>query len=403
MSTSILYHGFRVRGYIYLRTEYKKGETHFHLRKNKNKLCCAHCGSKSVIKKGKKIRRVKTLPIGDQTVYLYLHLHRLKCKSCGLLRQEALLICQPKKRYTKALANYVLNLLRKSTVKDACDHLRMSWGTIKEIHKSFLEKKYGKIKLNKLRYLGVDEIAIRKGHNYMTIVVNLESGEVVWAEKGRSISSLEKFLIKLKRSRAPIKAIVMDMWPAYLTAVLNQYSYDVVVFDRYHVIANYNLMLEKLRQQEATKAEKKEASVYKGTRYLLLKGQEKIAGDQKATGKLERLLELNDSLNKAYILKEELRAIWDCHNPQEAYSRLCIWLQLMWSTGINKLHRFAGKITEHFTGIMNFFEHRITTGPVEGINNKIKVLKRQAYGYRDFDYFKLRIHALHTSRYSLIG
>lgn len=403
MSTSILYHGFKARGYTYLRAEYKKGAVIFHLKKSKSEQCCAHCGSKSVIKKGKKNRKVKTVPIGTRQVYLCLHLHRLKCKSCGRLRQEASLICLPKKHYTKVLSSFVLELLKKSTVKDVSDQLGMSWGTIKEIHKCSLEKKYGKIKLNKLRYLGVDEIAIRKGHRYMTVVVDLDSGAVVWVEKDRSVSSLEKFLIKLKRSRAPIKAIAMDMWPAYLTAVLNQYSNDVVVFDRYHVIANYNLMLEKLRQQEASKANQKDASVYKGTRYLLLKGREKIEEDQEATGKLERLLELNASLNKAYILKEELRAIWNCQHPQEAYSRLCMWLQLMWSTGINKLHHFASQIAEHFTGIMNFFEHRITTGPVEGINNKIKVLKRQAYGFRDFDYFKLRIHALHNARYSLIG
>lgn len=403
MSTSLLYHGFKVRGYTYLRTEYQKGEIIFHLEKNKYKLCCACCGSNAVIKKGKKVRKIRTIPIGLRIVYLCLHLHRLKCKKCGCLRQEALLICLPKKRYTKALDRYVLELLRKSTVKDVCVHLGMSWGTVKQIHTRSLSKKYGKIKLSKLRYLGVDEIALRKGHRYMTVVVDLESGAVVWVAEGRGIFSLEKFLIKLKKSRAKIKAIAMDMWPAYLTAVLNHYPYTVVVFDRYHVIANYNRMLENLRKQEAQKASKEDTPVYRGTRYLLLKGQEKLKDDQRATDKLEQLLELNDSLNKAYILKEELRDIWRCKHQQLAYERLCMWLQLMWSTGIEKLHQFAWQMAEHFDGIINFFKYRITTGPVEGINNKIKVLKRQAYGYRDLDYFKLRIYALHEARYSLIG
>lgn len=406
MSTSLLYHGFHVQGYTYLRTEYSEGVIFFHMEKNKYKLCCACCGSRDVVKKGRKMRNVQTLPIGRKKVFLSLHLHRLKCNSCGCLKQEELLISASKKHRTYSLERYVVELLKHSTVKEVALHLGMSWNTVKEIHSQFLKKKYSRIKLRGLRYLGVDEIALRKGHRYMTVVVNLENGEVVWCHTGRSIYSLETFLKKVKRSRADIKAIAIDMWPSYLTAVLRHFPRDVVVFDHFHVIQNYNRMLERFRKKQAAKARKEDKAVYKGTRYLLLKGQEKIQANEKAREKLIRLLKLNQKLSVAYILKEELRALWNCTCKQQAMDYMSIWLQKLWASGIEELNEFAHKMAEHFYGIINYFDHgnkRVTTAIVEGINNKIKVLKRQAYGFRDVEYFKLRIYALHESRYSLIG
>ena len=140
-----------------------------------------------------------------------------------------------------------------------------------------------------------------------------------------------------------------------------------------------------------------------GVRYLLLKGREKIQDRTTAKAKLDRLLELNQSLNMAYVLKEELRELWDCDTREEAQESLFNWLQKAWASGIELLEKFADTLAAHRFGILNYFDHRITTARVEGINNKIKVLKRQAYRYRDMDYFKLRIYFLHESRYALVG
>jgi transposase len=114
-------------------------------------------------------------------------------------------------------------------------------------------------------------------------------------------------------------------------------------------------------------------------------------------------LALNQNLYTAYVLKEELRDLWNCQTHQQAERHLSNWLQKAWASGIKLVVKFAHKLVAHRTGILNFFRHRITTGPVEGINNKIKVLKRQAYGFRDLEYFMLRIYFLHESRYALIG
>ena len=403
MSTSILYHGFGVCEYRYLKTEYRDGTLIFHMEKSSDKQRCAGCGSRDVIKKGKFVRKIRTLPIGAKGVFLVIHLHRLLCRSCGALKLEPLLVSFPRKRWTKVLGRYVVELIKRATVEDVARHLGMSWDTVKEIHTWALESKFKRRRIKHLKYLGVDELSISKGHRYLTIVVDLESGQVVWVAKGRKASSLEPFLRRLKRVGASIKAIAMDMWPAYITAVLQYYPYQVIVFDRYHIISDYNKVLDELRRQEAAAAPESHKDVYKGVRYLLLKGSEKIEDGTVARAKLDRLLALNKNLSIAYILKEELRDLWSCVSRQDAARYLYNWFQKAWSSGITLLQKFADKLAAHRTGILNYFDHHVTTGKVEAINNKIKVLKRRAYGYRNVEYFKLRIYFLHESRYALVG
>ena len=279
----------------------------------------------------------------------------------------------------------------------------MSWGTIKDIHKMALNKRYNNTPVRHLRYLGIDEIAVRKGHNYLTIVVDLETGQVIWAAEGRKANSLEPFLEKLKRSRAKIKAIAMDMWPAYINTVLKYYPYNLIVFDRYHIISAYNRVLDELRRKEISEAPGIHRGIYAGVRYLLLKGKEKIQDNFTARAKLETLLRLNKTLSIAYILKEELRDLWKGNSRKEDAQYLMNWLYKAWSSGIKPVMKFADTIAGYRVRLLNYFDHPITTGMVEGINNKIKVLNRQAYGFRDMDYFKLRLNALNESRYALIG
>jgi transposase len=270
MSTSILYHGFGVKKYRYLKTEYRDGSLLFHIEKIKQEQRCAVCGSRNVIKKGHILRILRTLPIGRKKVFLAVHLHRLLCQRCGLLKLEPLLISLPKKRWTKMLGRYVLELMRRMTVEDVSRHLGMSWDTVKQIHLRALRTRFKTRRIKHLRYLGVDEIAVRKGHRYLTVVVDLESGKVAWVAEGRNSHSLEPFLRRLKRAGAPVQAITMDMWPAYIRAVLNTYSSQVLVFDRYHVIADFNRMLDAIRREEVLKTPAWERPVYMGVRYLLL-------------------------------------------------------------------------------------------------------------------------------------
>jgi transposase len=156
MSTSILYHGFGIVGYTFLKAEFDDGKVLFHITPREDTRQCATCGSHKVIKQGKVNRVIQTVPIGKKQVWLHLHLHRLKCKECDAVRQEPLRISLPKKRWTNRLGRYVLELLRHMTVKDVAAHLGMSWNTVKDIHKHALTRKFTQRKLKHLRYLGVD-------------------------------------------------------------------------------------------------------------------------------------------------------------------------------------------------------------------------------------------------------
>jgi transposase len=403
MSTSLLYHVFGAKDYRYLKEEFKNGETYFHIEKAPFKSKCATCGSKDVIKFGKVTRQIKTIPTGSRSTWLILHLHRLKCRACGAVELEPLIISDPKKHWSRKLGRYILDMLKHMTIKALSEHLKMSWDTLKEIHKDALSIRMKKRRYKNLEYLGVDEVAVKKGHSYLTVVVDLTSGEVVWVSECRDTNSLEEFMLRLKRSKAKIKGIAMDMWKPYINAVIRHFGAEVVVFDHYHIISDYNKTLDDLRRMEAASASIADKNIYRGVRYLLLTGKQKIENDSEAKSRLNRLLELNTSLSIAYVMKEELRRLFDCRSPAEAESYLDGWIAKARASLIAPLIKFANKLYSHRTGIFNYFKHRITTGKVEGINNKIKVLKRQAYGFRDMEYFKLRICFLNEANYSLIG
>jgi transposase len=404
MSASVLYHGWGVRGFRHLRTQYLEGKVIFHIERAEDKRCCAGCGSKRVIKKGFIHRDFRTLPIGRKRVILRVRVHRLLCGTCGALKQESLSsLAFARKHWTKTLGRYIVDLMRHSTLEDVARHLDMTWDTVKDIHTWALTQRFKRRRLRHLRRLAVDEVAVRKRHRYLTVVLDHDTGQVVWVGQGRDRASLEPFLVRLKRARVPIQAIAMDMWRPYIEAAHKHLPGCAIVFDHYHVIANCNKMLDELRRREAAGAPAAVRRFFKGSRFLLLKGAEKLQDDARARGKLDRLLDLNRNLCTAYILKEDLRSLWTCNTRAEGEDHLESWLETAYGSGIDLVHSFADMIQTHRDGILNYFDHQISTGKLEGTNNKIKVLKRKAYGFRDMEYFKLRIYFIHECRYAIIG
>jgi len=331
MSTGLIYHAFECKVYKFLKNEYKNGLIYFHISKNPYKQRCVLCGSNNVIHKGLVIRELLTLPIGNKPVYLVLHLHRLRCKECGCIRLEPIEIADTKKHWTKILGRYIVDLLKHSTVEDVAQHLGMSWDTIKEIHLWALRQKYPKRKIGHLKYLGVDEVAIRKGQYYMTVVVDLETGEVVWVAPNREVNSFEPFLKMLKQAGVKIEAIAMDMWPAYMIAAIKHFSADVIVFDKFHLVAHYNKMLDEFRRNLGKYFSLTDKKLVVGIRY---KGKEKLIDNKDAQEKLEKVLSMNQPLNIAYQLKEELRELWSCANRKDAELYLSNWIKEARTCGV---------------------------------------------------------------------
>ena len=404
MSTSILYHGWGMVGYDYLSTRYEMGAMIFCVEPKEDIIRCPLCGREDVNRRGFKTRLFKTVPIGLKPVFIETKVQRVFCESCATVRQANLRFADPRVTYTRQLERYSLDLLRSMTIQDVARHLGLSWDTIKDIQKRDLQVRFARPKLRNIRLLAIDEIAILKGHRYLTVVMDLESGCVVFVGDGKGADALLPFWKRLSRSGAKIEAVAIDMSPAYIEAVKTNLTNATIVFDHFHVIKAFNDKLSDLRRElfrETT--EKLHKQVLKGTRWLLLKNPENLDETRNERQRLNEALAVNQPLAAAYYLKEELRLIWSQRNETEAKNSLKSWIAKAEASGIRILQKFARTLEIHRYGILAYYRHRISTGPLEGMNNKIKTMKRQAYGYRDIPFFKLKIMAIHEAKYALLG
>jgi len=294
MSTSFLYHAFGIRGYRYVRTDYQDGQVIFTIEQEPETCRCSACGSRRVISRGQVERRFRSLPIGSRATFIDLAIPRVECLACGLVRQVKIAFADPRRSYTKAFERYALELSRRMTIRDVAVHLGVSWDVIKDIQKRDLSRRSAKPKLKHLRFIAIDEIAVAKGHRYLTVVMDLETGAVVFVGNGRGADALKPFWKRLRPSKAKIEAVAMDMSGAYQSAVMTHLPKAQIVFDHFHVIKLFNDKLSDLRRglyREATDVLHKE--VLKGTRWLLLKNPENLDEKKDEKRRLEEALALN--------------------------------------------------------------------------------------------------------------
>jgi transposase len=346
----------------------------------------------------------RSLPIGNRATHVLLQIPRVECHTCRLTRQVPIDFADPRRRYTHAFERYALDLSRHSTIQDVAEHLGVGWDTIKDIQQRHLHKHFAKPKLKHLRLLAIDEICVGKGQRYLTVVLDLESGAVVFVGDGKGADALEPFWRRLRPSGARIEAVAMDMSQAYILAVHKNLPQAALVFDRFHVVKLFNERLSDFRRElyrEASDLLHKQ--VLKGTRWLLLKNPENLAPERRERERLEEALRLNQPLATAYYMKEDLRQIWEQPDRATAARVLDDWIRRAQESGLKVLHKMAATLGTHRYGILAYYDYPISTGPLEGTNNKIKTMQRQSYGFRDHEFFKLKIYALHQSRYALVG
>ena len=404
MSTSLLYHAWGLRGYGLEGTDFIGGGTIFRLQQNPDTFCCGNCGGRAVMRQGVVIRRFKTLPIGRKPVWLELPVQRLWCASCGQIRQVKLRFADERRTYTHAFERYALELGRHTTIQDVADHLGVSWDTVKDIQKRHLLRHYAKPRLKNLRQIAIDEISIGRGHRYLTVVLDLKSGAVVFVGAGKGSDALEPFWKRLRCSGAKVRAVATDMSPAYILAVHDNLPKAVHVFDRFHVMKLFNDQLADLRRDVQHSVETVEhRNLLKGTLWLLLKNPENLDPRKHERQRLQDALRINQPLACAYYMREDLRQFWQQEEPKTARRFLDDWIASAHASGVAMLQKFARTLQIHRTGLLNWYRYPISTGPLEGTNTKIRVLQRQAYGFRDQEFFKLKIYALHETTYALVG
>lgn len=401
MSTSILYHAFNLKGVTYRSTKFVGSSIILSTEMTDKFMECPQCRKSHTTFKGQKTRFLKMGPLGRKQSFVQLRLHRLECIECGHLWWPRLPFMIGKHRYTRSFAMIALDLLRLGTIKDVANYLHVGWDVIKGIHKSKLQSLYRKIPLHKIEYLGIDEFSLRKGHNYMTIFIDLQTGRIIHAVEGRSANAISPFIKIVSKKAKKLKAIAMDMSKSYSTAVREHLPHADIVFDRYHIMAMMNKAIEKVRREQQRTLDKSDKKYLKGCRFLLLRNY--ISLDKDRQEKLNTLLEMNKPLFAMHSMKEQLRLLWIQPNRQKALQFLNQWIFDALAAGPKALVKLGLTLLRHRNGILNYFPHQITSGPIEGTVNKIKTLKRQAYGFRDIEYFKLRLYHLHRQGYSLTG
>lgn len=404
MSTSLLYHGFGLVGYTYVRTAYREGAMIFTIRHKRDKLHCPACGSRDLVLRGCSPRRFRMVPIGSKVIFLELDAQRVACRRCDAIRQVELGFADSRFSYTRAFERYVLELLRHMTILDVARHLHVSWDVVKDIQKRYLKKKFSHPPLKDVRYIAVDEIAVKKGHRYVTVVLDLDSGAVIFVGDGKGADALKPFWKRLRHSRAEVHAVAIDMSPAYMSAVLEHLPKAAIVFDHFHVVKLFNDKLSDLRRDlyRETK-DQLQRDVLKGTRWLLLKNPDNLNEKKGEKERLEEALRMNEPLYTAYYLKEDLREVWNQSSKKHGEKVLDEWIRKASCSEIPMLKTMAKTLLAYRSGILAYYDFPISTGPLEGTNNKIKTMKRQAYGFRDMEFFKLKIMALHETKYALVG
>lgn len=407
MSTSILHHIFKAVGVQYKSTTYFSDRNVFKGEMSPNYIRCPECKSTNVIKFGYKERLFKTLPVGNKKTELLVKIPRIRCIKCAAVRQINIPFADDKKHYLRALERYVVDLCKVMTISAVAEITGLCWDTVKAIHKKFLSRKFKNIKLKDVKYIAIDELYLGKRQKFITIVLDLLSGRVIYIGKGKGKDALKGFWRRLDRSKARIEAVATDMASGYMHAVLEHLCDADLVLDHFHLVKWFNDKLSKLRRDIYREANAIDRKILKGSRWLLIKAPENLKShndkNKDQCYKLQQALEINQPLAKSYYMKERLRLMFQCSNKEQAENELSYWINEAQDSGIKILVDAARKLLVWKPCILNWYKHRISTSKLEACNGKIGTLQRNARGYRDQEYFRLRIFNIHNENYALFG
>jgi transposase len=281
------------------------------------------------------------------------------------------------------------------TNKAVAEIERLHDSTVKDLSKRYMAEQVRRAGKPAPRAIGIDEIAVHKGHDYRVVVSDLERGRPIWfGGSGRTEADIDQFFAWLGPAKsARIEVAVMDMWRPFRTSTHNNAPNARIVFDKFHIINHLSAALDQVRRDEYKRLQGKDRSYIKGQRYTLLSNRENLTLD--GSRSLAKLLAANKRLHTAYLLKESFAQLWSYRTERGARTFFERWRQgLRWQR-LEPLKKFAAMLEKHWDGIAAYCvpQNKVSLGPVEGLNNKIRVIQRTAYGYRDEDYLRLKVIA----------
>lgn len=356
---------------------------------------CGACGTVHRMFYDHKIRRVRDLSCGDTRVYLEIPIRRVLCRTCGKVKRETLDFLSDNPFYTKRFASYVGRRCRSSSIKEVACELHLDWHTVKELEKQYMRAQLRRVGTPGPNIIGIDEVSIRKGHTYRIVVSDLERRRPIWfGGRDRSEESMDELFkwLGAKKSRR-IRLAVMDMWKPFRNSTLKaeHAPQACILFDKFHIVRHLGEALDKIRKSEYARLAGEDRRFIKGQKYTLLSHRENLTLDGRRA--LKTLLAANKRLNTAYLLKESFGQLWDYQREGWARRFFENWrASLKWQR-LKPFEKFAEMIERHWDGIAAYCkpENKVALGFVEGLNNKIRVIQRRAYGLRDEEYLRLKI------------
>lgn len=364
-------------------------EIHIDLKRTANTGQCPECGKKNRRVEGVYNRSIRDLDVSGKKCYLHFPQYKICCP-CGYRGIEQLEFVDKYSRYSIAFEEYVFQLCELMSLKEVSEFIGVDWKLVKNIDKKYLEKNKVGLEHCSPEGIGVDEIAYKKGHKYLTVVRGIELHRVIWVEKDRKKETLDKFFQELGPEKTvKIKLASMDMWDPYIASVKQNCPQAEIVFDKFHVAKKTNEALDKIRKMEFAKAGINKRKEMKHKRFVILKRNKNL--EQKQKEDLDSIMKQNKSLYKGYLLKEQLLDILDEPDEKTAVIRLNEWKKNVKKSPFDEFKKLVKTIENYLYGILNYFKYKITNAASEAFNNKIGLLKRRAFGYRDLEYFKLKI------------
>lgn len=357
-------------------------------------MVCEGCGESCSSVHDRSERVVRDLPIFEARTFLRVWRRRVLCSGCGP-KLERLSWLHRYARVTTRLAESVARLCQVMTIKHVAAFFGLGWDAVKLIDQAALERQLGEPDLDGLEVIGMDEFAIQKGHRYATVVVELRRRRVLWVGRGRDREGVRAFYELLGPERCKrLKAIAMDMHGPFIEEAKLHCPQAELVFDLFHVVAKYGReVIDRVRVDEANRLrkDKKARQVVKSSRWLLLRNKEHVTGDDKV--RLRELLDANRALCTTYLLRDDLKQLWGYRYEASAQRFWNGWYSRAIRSRIEPLKRFAMRLKPYLRGILAHCRWALSTSVLEGINNRIKVIKRMAYGFRDDAYFFLKIRS----------
>lgn len=367
---------------------------------------CSRCGAVVREVHDTTERLIRDVAMMEHDTWLRLPRARLRCPTCGPT-VEAVLWLDKHQRMTTRLADKIARLAMVLPLQHVATWFGLHWTTVRSIHGRALRAQLGPVTreaLHGVRFLALDEFAIQKGHRYATVIVDAETKRVLWVARGRDRAAVAPFFDLLGEAGcAAIEAVVMDMHGPFGDEARARCPNAAVVYDLFHVVAKYGReVIDRVRVDETNRIARaagpnatrirRQRRVIKGTRWLLLRNRANVTAPADRI-RLKELLAANRALFITYVLKDDLKQLWCYRAPAAARRFWQHWYRRAIRSRLLPLQVFARRLKPYLEGIINHCRYPLSTALVEGINNKIKVLKRMAYGYRDDAYFFLRIRA----------